>query len=540
MKCNLLLCTVMILGVANAYADQEKPNFLLVMVDDMGWTDLGSFGGEIDTPNLDTLAEQGVSFSNFHVSVSCSPTRSMLMSGTNNHIAGMGNMGELITPEQRGNPGYEGYLAERVVSLAEVLRDGGYHTYMAGKWHLGHEPEQYPHARGFDRSFSMLFGGASFWEDMHGLMAQQPVAKYVLDDKELEELPPDFYATRSYTDFLMDAIRENVGDGKPFLAYLAFTSPHDPLHVPEPWLSRYRGQYDNGYEALRERRIEAAMRLGIFPKDAPTSERHPLTRPWHSLSEEERALESRGMEVYAGMMNNTDYHYGRVIDFLKDIGEYDNTVIIFLSDNGANPWYSEDYPTNKGSEWFAQFDNSVENVGHPGSAYAYGIGWASACAGPLNMFKMAVPEGGTRTSLLIAGPGVTRGRRVDAFSYVPDIMPTILEMAGLKHPEEFQGRKVERMTGRSLSSILAGADEEPYRPDEFICGEIINGKWARRGDFKALSVAPPYGPGSWQLFNLAEDPGETRDLAKEKPELLKELVAAWDQYAENMGVILMR
>jgi arylsulfatase len=231
---------------------ERPPNILLVMVDDMGWTDIGPFGGEIETPNIDALAERGVRFSDFHVSVSCSPTRSMLMSGTDNHLAGLGNMGEMLAPEQRGKPGYEGYLNDRVVSLAEALRGGGYHTYMAGKWHLGHSSGQYPADRGFEQSFSMLLGGASYWSDMFGMLAvHEEVAEYVLNDKQLETLPADFYATRNFTDFVIDSIRNDRGDGNPFFAYLAFTSPHDPLHVPEPWASQYRGAYDDGYEALK-------------------------------------------------------------------------------------------------------------------------------------------------------------------------------------------------------------------------------------------------------------------------------------------------
>jgi len=389
----------------------ERPNILLVVADDLGWTDLGSFGGEIETPNLDALARRGVKFTDFHTSVSCSPTRSMLLSGTDNHIAGMGNMGEFITPEQRGKPGYEGYLNNRVISLAELLRDNGYHTYMGGKWHLGHAPEQFPHARGFERSFSMLFGGASYWSDMFGLLAEQEaIAEYVLDDMRLEELPKDFYATRSYADFLMDSIRENRGDGKPFLAYLAFTAPHDPLHVPEPWLSKYRGNYNDGYEVLKAKRAAAAKRLGLVSNRSKTPGRHQMLKAWNALSKEQQALESRGMEVYAGMVDNMDYHFGRVVKFLKDIGEYENTIVIFLSDNGPNPWYSEDYPGNRGSKWLAQFDNSIENIGHPMSHFAYGMGWGSAGAGPLDLFKMTVGEGGIRSPLLIAGPGVKGGR----------------------------------------------------------------------------------------------------------------------------------
>jgi arylsulfatase A-like enzyme len=243
-------------------ATDKRPNFLLVVADDIGWTDLGSFGSEIETPNLDRLAKQGVMFRDFHVSVSCSPTRSMLLSGNDNHIAGLGNMGELLTKNQKGKPGYEGHLNDRVVSLAEVLRGAGYHTYLSGKWHLGHKSGSLPFDRGFERSFSMLVGGASHWNDMFGILPSDDPAKYTLNGKFLDSLPAYFYSSRSYADFLMNAIRENRGDGKSFLAYLAFTAVHDPLHVPEPWLSKYRGKYDEGYEMLNARRWEAAKQSG--------------------------------------------------------------------------------------------------------------------------------------------------------------------------------------------------------------------------------------------------------------------------------------
>jgi arylsulfatase len=232
---------------------------------------------------------------------------------------------------------------------------------------------------------------------------------------------------------------------------------------------------------------------------------------WGSLSEEQQALESRGMEVYAGIVNNMDHHFGRVVQFLKDIGEYDNTVIIFFSDNGANPWSSDDYPGNAGSEWFAQFDNSTDNIGQPMSHYAYGMGWGSASEGPLDLFKMTVAEGGIRSPLIISGPGVDGSRRISAFSYVTDIMPTIIEMAGVDHPKQFRGRKVEPLRGRSLTGVLTGTESRVYAADDFIGGEMQNGKWMRQGDFKAVSVAPPYGTGTWHLYNIAEDPGEMRD-----------------------------
>jgi len=537
----LIFAIVCSLITATTLAAEKRPNILLIMADDLGFTDIGRFGSEIETPNIDALAKRGVTFSNFHTSVSCSPTRSMLMTGTDNHIAGLGNMGELLTEKQRGKPGYEGHLNDRVVTFAEVLRDGGYHTYMAGKWHLGDEQEYFPHARGFDRSFSMLQGGASHWSDMIGLQAEtQPIAKYVMDGKELKELPKDFFSSRSYADFLIDAIRQNQGDDKPFLAYYAPTAAHDPIHVPEPWVSKYRGRYDDGYEALKAERIAGAKNAGLVPDAAPAPGLHPKTNPWDSLSDEERALQSRTMEAYAGLIDNLDYHIGRVIDFLKDTGEYDNTIVIFTSDNGPNPWTADEYPGNAGNEWMKQFDNSLDNIGRRGSFVGIGLGWAQASAGPLDYFKLTVGNGGIRTPLIVAGPGMGGESQTDSFAYVTDVMPTLLEFAEVNHPEKYQGRNVERMRGRSLSGVLLGASDHTYGEEEFIGGEMIGGKWMRRGDYKAVLVAEPWGPGEWKLYNVTEDPGETRDLSAERPAILEELVREWERYAKDVGVVSQR
>jgi len=536
---SILLVLSGVSSLVLAKTTDQRPNFLLVVADDLGWTDISSFGSEIKTPNIDALADAGVKFTDFHVSVSCSPTRSMLMTGTDNHIAGLGTMSELLTDELRDKPGYEGHLNDRVVTLAEVLRDGGYHTYMSGKWHLGEEPEHLPVARGFDKSFSMLYGGSSYWHDMSGILAvEQEVAKYVRDDKVLKSLPKDFYATRNYTDILMDMVRDNRGDGKPFLAYLAFTTVHDPLHVPEPWLSMYKGEYDDGFAALKARRSEGAKRAGVFPAKAKASGLHSMAKPWDSFSDEEKAFQSKAMEVYAGMVANMDYHIGRMINFLKDIGEYENTVIIFFSDNGSNPATNEMYsPGEAGEKFLSQFDNSISSLGGPASHYAYGFGWGSACSGPLNYFKLTPGEGGIRSPLIIVGPGIKGQRQVDAFTYITDIMPTMLEMAKLKHPEKYKGREVAPMRGRSIAGLLSGSIKEVYSPNEPVSGEMAGGKWLTRGDYKIVLVPPPFGIGEWQLYNLSKDPGETNDLSKRYPEKLEELKAAWKQYADEVGVV---
>jgi arylsulfatase len=336
----------------------------------------------------------------------------------------------------------------------------------------------------------------------------------------------------------MDSIRSNHGDGKPFLGYLAFTAVHDPVQVPEPWLSKYRGDYDEGYEALRVSRWRAAMKLGLVPQGAELAPRHPMIKPWDELSAEEQVLEARGMEVYAGMLEAMDYHYGRVVAFLKDIGEYDNTIIIFLSDNGANPFYSDDYPGSDSPEFRVQFDNSLENIGHPGSNYSYGIGFSSGSGGPLDKFKMTVGEGGIRVPLLVSGPGINQGARSDAFTYVWDVLPTLLDAAGMEFPAEIQGRVVEAPRGRSMLGLLNGTQDALYGEEEFVGGEMLNGKWMRQGNFKAMMTPRPYGDGTWSLFNVVEDPGEANDLAEAMPDKLATLKAAWDDYARDVGVIL--
>jgi arylsulfatase len=336
----------------------------------------------------------------------------------------------------------------------------------------------------------------------------------------------------------MNSIRENRGDGKPFLAYLAFAAPHDPVQVPEPWRSKYKGQYADGYESLRVKRTNAAKKSGVFSADVEASERHPMVKPWSSLSNEEKAWQQAQMEVYAGMVDNLDYHFGRVVQFLKDIGEYDNTVIIFFSDNGSNPWDSEDYPGNRDGDFLKQFDNSVENAGNRNSHSAYGIGWAQAGSGPLDLFKMAVGEGGIRSPLIVSGPGINaKGGFNRNFSYVTDIMPTILEMAKLNHPTQFKGEDVLPMRGHSITESLKNKKQAIYSADEYVGGEMFGGRWLRKGDYKAILVPKPYGIGQWKLFNVMTDPGEKNDLALEKPKLLTELQRAWDQYADETGII---
>lgn len=528
------------LALSSCTAEQQtatQPNILLIVADDLGYSDIGSFGGEIATPTLNRLAEEGLRLSNFHVLPTCSPTRSVLLSGTDNHVAGLGTMGEVKTPEMEGHPGYEGYLNFQVAALPEVLKAGGYHTYMAGKWHLGHEEETSPYARGFEETFTLLPGGGSHWSDLKPLSPPQTMI-YQRNGEPVEELPEGFYSTEYYTDMMLQFIDQNHGDGVPFFAYLAYTAPHDPLHAPREYIDRYRGKYDDGWDVLREERLEVLQGLGIVPEDARSFPRLPSVPAWNEISSEERQEAARDMEVYAAMVEYMDEQIKRVFDYLKQIGEYDNTVIMFFSDNGANGALPTAY-RGQTEEHLNSFDNSLENRGLINSFIEQGPGWAQASMSPSRMFKSFTAEGGIRTPFLVKLPGEMQnaGTMNHSFFHVRDIMPTLLELAGLEHPAEIDGRQVVPMQGASVLDLFAGEAEIPPAEVGQVGYELFGLKAYYVGDWKILWMPPPFGPGEWELFNLREDPAEMNDLSGEYPEKLAEMVALWGDYKEDNGVL---
>jgi len=361
------MLTLLLLGdVEPSHAQNARPNILLIVADDMGYSDLGCFGGEIKTPNIDALAQRGVRATSFYVGPTCSPTRSMLLSGSDNHIAGLGNMAEFLGPKQKGKAGYEGYLNGRVASLASVLRGAGYHTYMAGKWHMGETPEHWPAALGFERDFALLQGGGSSWADMKYPNPAHPHLTFTLNGKRIDKLPENHFSSEAYANFIMKSVDENTDDGRPFFAYLSFQAVHAPLAVPDDWLDRYRGQYDRGYDVLRASRVARMKEMDIVGKDVQPSPRLPNVPAWDLLTPEQRKLSARRMEIYAAMLANMDYHIGRVLDHLKDAGKIDNTLVIFLSDNGPEPMelgsLVESAFSVEAKKWFLEnFDQRPEN-----------------------------------------------------------------------------------------------------------------------------------------------------------------------------------
>ena len=424
-------------------ASAPRPNILLITADDMGYTDIGSFGGEIRTPNLDSLALDGVRLTNFHVGPACSQTRTMLISGTYTEVGGTVGRGRVLRDE--------------AVALPQQMQDAGYRTYMSGKWHLGVSATQNPKARGFDSSF-VLTGGSS--EHFHfGGNATNP--ERYMENGEFVKFPEGAYSTELYTDRMLGYLKQEESEAAPFFAWFSPTSPHWPIQVPESYMHLYDGSYDLGYEDLLRKRLQRAEQMGVFP-EGYSMDNYPRTgQLWDSLSEEEQRYEARIMELYAAMVENFDFHVGRLISYLKQTGQYENTLIIFSSDNGSDPREGTD---REG------IDNSYENLGRPNSWAAIG-GWADVHTAPYRHQKGTQSEGGIRAPAFIRYPALSnRGGVNNRFITIMDLMPTFIELAGGERPgTEYKGHEVLPIVGVSFADLVNGADDiEQYSSDSSV------------------------------------------------------------------------
>lgn len=533
----LLVCSVW-----TALAEEERPNILLIVADDLGYTDIGAYGGEIRTPNIDELANRSVKFTNFHALPTCAPTRAVLLSGTDNHTAGLGSMlPPRILPATDGQPGYETYLHERVATLPELLRGAGYHTYMAGKWHLGKEKGQWPIDRGFEESFAMVLGAGD-----HFRIGDK---QHVENEDWAEPRSEGFFSTEAYTDILIDNIAKYHEDGRPFFAYAAYTAPHWPLQVPDDYLDLYVGDYDAGYDVLRSQRLARAAELDVIPHISPAAKFERVGAAWDELDTDAQRHYARRMEIYAAMVENLDFHIGRLVEYLESIGELDHTIILFMSDNGAESDEVELNPTFTKIISRKGLDNSLERLGRSGSYASYGPGWAQASTAPFRYFKGLVTEGGTRVpAFILHGAGLTQFRIDNQYLSVIDVAPTILELASVEPPgKTYGGRSVAPIEGHSFARVLSGSVEPVYDADDAFVMELHGGRSVRLGRYKLVWEQPPgntwWGyptPDTWyrwQLFDLEKDPSEANDISETHPELVQELIAIWDEYAEKYGVV---
>lgn len=537
-----LLVAIALPALTPAKADvsqTERPNFLVILADDLGWADLGVMGSQIRTPNLDALAARGMLMSNFYVAPTCAPTRAMLLTGLSSHEAGLGTQHQQQAESQKGAIAYGGQLHDGVVTLSEALGDSGYQTMISGKWHIGHDDTQAPHRRGFQRSFILREGGASHFEDM---LEINPVELpfYFEDGQPVEKLPAGFYSTTNYTDKMLEFLDQR-DRSKPFFSYLAYTAPHDPLQVPDDWLEAYRGVFDAGPEAVRARRMVALRDKGLFPEGAdipPPLALPPLVpgrkKPWSERSSEERRIDARPVEIYAAMVEILDLNIGRVLDYLATQGELDNTYVIFMSDNGASAVTPLNYPGTS-REWLhTERKMDPSDAGRMGSHTFISAEWAAVLNGPNRLFKAMITEGGIRTPLIIAGPRVPAGRIAHAPGHVSDIAPSLYQLANIDAATLPLYADKPKPRGISLVPLWQGAQNAPRPP---IVMELFGNMMVRDGDWKLLRLLPPFSTGDPELFDLKSDPGETIDLVETHPEIATRLLADYDKFAEQVGVI---
>lgn len=530
---------------AESQTGGKRPNIVIILDDDMGYSDIGMFGSEIQTPNLDMLASSGVRFTNYYTHASCSPSRAMLLSGVDTHLNGLGNMDEWTAPNQVGKDGYEGNLNDKVVTLPQLLKDSGYHTYMVGKWHLGKSPDKIPAARGFERDFTMLDGMGSYW-DMTNMTALVPNTLYTEDGKYLTKLPKNYYATRTYTEKIISFIDADHKDGKPFFAYVAHQAPHDPYHLPKDWRNRHVGQYDVGWDMIRQQRLKKQKELGIVSDSANLAERMWFIPDYSVLAPASRAVVGRKMELYAGLMENLDFHIGELIAHLKEIGEYENTIFIVFGDNGAEGndlgAMIAGQPGSLNSLFFASkwSNNNVNAWGEPGSYVGYGPGWAQASMTPFSQYKGWLGEGGVRNALIVSGPINKRakGSINNGLMSIADIMPTLLDITGTSYPKTHNGKELPPMIGKSWTKVLAAEAESPRNSNDYLAWELFGNRALRQGDWKLRWEYAPFGKSDWELFNVTKDPSERKDLAAANPTKLKEMLGLWEDYVKKNNVIL--
>ena len=540
LKSIFLTCCVVLVNVAVAQTP-KPPNVVLILADDLGFTDISPFGSEIDTPNIARLASEGISFSNYHTAANCAPARAMLLTGVDSHRNGVPNIPESIPPEQMAFDHYQGVLSDNVVTLASLLQASGYHTYMTGKWHLGHTPNLLPSKRGFERTIAMADTGADNWEQRSYLPIYQQANWYA--DGQSHTLPDDFYSSEYFIDKTIEFIDSNQSDDQPFFAYIPFQAVHMPVQAPKEFSDKYAGVYDEGWTVMREKRRIAAEAAGVIPQDTPMQVT-PGTLKWNSLTTEQKAHHARRMEVYAGMVDAMDLHIGRLMTYLESIDEYDNTIFIFTSDNGAEG-SALISPTGESllDAWFERvgYETGIETLGETGSWVAIGPNNATIAASPLSFYKFHANEGGLRVPLVMSGPGIDRvDAMTDEFVFVTDLAPTILSLVGVEnHQGNWNNGTVEPIVGSDFSDFLAGTALDIHDASQPIGYELGGSSVLFKGDYKIVINRVEQNETEWHLFNIKEDPGETHDLIHEQSERFADMLADYEEWEEANNVLPM-
>ncbi|MDO8539389.1 MAG: arylsulfatase [Opitutaceae bacterium] len=510
------------LGCAGAAAPlAPRPNIVLIVADDMGYSDVGCFGSEISTPHIDRLAREGLRFTQFYNVTRCSPSRAAMLSGVYSQQAGLGEVPEYAAPI--GGPGYLAHLSDRCVTIAETLRSTGYATYHSGKWHLGRERPHWPIDRGFDRSTALIDCCSNFFGDPEASEERKPASRrerYAIDEQLWRPPLDGYYSTDWFGENAARMIREH-DTAKPFFLYLAFTAPHWPLQARPEDVAKFHGRYDAGWDEIRRRRFERMRELGLLDPRWQLSRREGTAPDWKTLDAAKRADWARRMEIYAAMIAVMDENIGRVLTALETRGVADNTLVFFLSDNGA----TEENP-NRGKPGAA--------LGSRDSYHGYGLGWANVSNTPFRRYKHWVHEGGISTPLLARWPkGIARpGTSYPHPAHVIDLMATAVELSGARHPKEFRGQPIVPLEGRSLAPAFRGASAPIH--DEPIFWEHQGNAAVRHGRWKLVRAED--GPGAWELYDMDVDRTETTNLAVQYPERVREMRAQFETWAARAQV----
>jgi len=560
----VLACIIFgpVAGLSYAQTAENKPNILLIVGDDIGFGDLGISGSVVRTPNLDRLAQQGVTFTSFHSSPVCSVTRGMLLTGNNPIEIGLGAFDYALYPPAEGKPGYEAYLTRTTATIAELLKDSGYRTYMVGKWHLGGTAHggAGPHEWGFDHSYAIYTGGSNHWNqgvfhvDMHDpevvamvKAGKVPKEPFYEDGKEVDR-PSGIYSDDLYTSKMLTFLEQGRKSGKPFFAYLAYTTPHAPLQAPDFLIDKYFDHYlESGFEGLKRARFESQKAIGLIPKDAPFPDKskNRLLRAWSQLSDEEKRRQARMMATYSAMMESQDYHIGMLLNYLHENGQIDNTLLIYMSDNGPEGLDERgELSDPMATKWIrSNFSQEFEDIGRGNSFGFIGTDWAYAVTGGLQWWKWFIGEGGVRVPLIVIPPKgqkfVKAGQKTNEYTQVKDLPMTILDYAGVEHPQnEYKGRKIVPPSGVSMRKFLEGSSPSPRTEEQWVAFELFGNSYVVAGDYKAIRVRTAmYGDGEWHLYDIKKDPGETRPLDAEYPDQLEKMITIYEQYAKDKGIV---
>ena len=507
----------------------NRPNIVLILIDDLGLTDLQSYGGEISTPNINALAKEGMLFSNYHTTPECAPSRAMLLTGMDNHNTGIPMIPEVMPWKYRDIPGYEGYLREDALTLAEILKPAGYKTYMTGKWHLafgGEETAALPYNRGFDKTFILDATGGNNYSN-HSYLPYYLESPW-FKNGEKTDLPKDFYSSKFFVDQMIKFIEEDKEEDAPFFSYLSFQAQHIPLQAPKKFIDKYIKTYEAGWEVLREQRKIRAVENGIFPSNKDIVDSLSRFESWSEVEQQDKKMLIKSMAVFAGMLDAMDFHLGRFINYLKEEGLYENTIFIVTADNG--PEGNDPTEHKAWRDWFKTtiYDRDYETLGDQDSYVFIGTEFAQAMASPSHLYKFHMSEGGLRVPLIISGPDISIGKNHN-FTFVTDIAATISDIVFNEIDQ--------RIIGKSLKNSLAGSNTENYMETESIGLEVTGNSALFKGNFKIVRNRPPNGSNTWNLYNLSNDPGETLDLAQLMPEKLDELVKDYEVYVKKNGVI---